>query len=124
MSYQGLFIKDNVDAKDSGKQMALFSEAADIIETILAKESTQILVHCFGGFSRSTSSVLSYLFLKKKLDIREALKEIKCKRDVLPSTQQLAHLASMYNELHGLEAGDEKEDLSRIADYRKLSRKN
>ena len=42
----------------------------------------------------------------------------------MPSTQQLAHLASMYNELHGLEAGDEKEDLSRIADYRKLSRKN
>ena len=124
MSYQGLLIRDNVDAKDTGKQMALFSEAADIIQKILNQDSNQVLVHCFGGFSRSTSCVLSYLFMKQKLDIREALKEIKTKRDVLPSTQQLAHLANMYNTLHGLEAGDEQADLSHIADYRKLSRKS
>ena len=47
---------------------------------------------------------------------------VKSKRDVLPSTQQLAHLTGMYNNLHGLEAGEESEDLSKIADYRMLSR--
>ena len=57
------------------------------------------------------------------MDLREALKMVKSKRDVLPSTQQLAHLTKMYNDLHGLEAGEESEDLTKIADYRKLSRK-
>ena len=56
------------------------------------------------------------------MDLREALKMVKSKRDVLPSTQQLAHLAGMYNALHELEAGEESEDLSKIADYRMLSR--
>ena len=37
LSYHGMVIRDNVDAKDGGKQQALFSEAADVIETILAK---------------------------------------------------------------------------------------
>ena len=68
--------------------------------------------------------MLSYLFLHQKLDIREALKLVKSKRDVLPSAQQLAHLASMYNKLHGLQEGEEKADLTQIADYRMLSRKN
>ena len=37
LSYHGMVIRDNVEAKDDGKQQALFSDAADIIETILSK---------------------------------------------------------------------------------------
>ena len=44
LSYHGMVIRDNVDAKDGGKQQALFSEAADVIETILAKVTFKIII--------------------------------------------------------------------------------
>ena len=50
LSYHGMVIRDNVEAKDDGKQQALFSDAADIIETILSKV-TFIIMYCFIDFA-------------------------------------------------------------------------
>lgn len=65
---------------------------------------------------------MTYLFLKEKLDLGEALKLVKSKRDVLPSTQQLAHLVKMYNEDRNLGMSEEDVNEFKIADYRLLSR--
>ena len=86
------------------------------------QEGSKVVVFCFGGMSRSTSSVLTYLFLKQKLDIRDALQQVKSKRDVLPSAQQLAHLAKMFNKDRGLGEVDENVEEYEMAKYRQLSR--
>ena len=110
ISYQGMVIRDDVDQDDEGQQQKLFREAANVIDNcIKGKDHENILVFCFGGLSRSTSSVLSYLVLKKKMDLKEALKQVKSKRDVHPSAQQLVHLAKMYNVENNLSSP--KEDL-------------
>ena len=44
LTYHGMLIRDNVDAKDDGKQKALFSQAADTIETILSKVTFKITI--------------------------------------------------------------------------------
>ena len=71
--------------------------------------------------SRSTSSVLTYLILKKKLDLREALKTVKSNRDVLPSAQNLAHLTKMFNADRGLGTVEENVEEYETARYRQLS---
>lgn len=80
-----------------------------------------MLVNCFAGLSRSTSCVLAYLVLKKNMDLREALKSVKAKRDVMPSAQQLFFLAKIYNDLHNLESPAE-DDSYAISKFRQLSR--
>ena len=71
--------------------------------------------------SRSTCSVLTYLILKQKLDLREALKTVKTKRDVLPSAQNLAHLVKMFNTDRELGSVNENVDEFEVAKYRQLS---
>ena len=71
--------------------------------------------------SRSTSSVLTYLILKKKLDLRDALRTVKTNRDVLPSAQNLAHLAKMFNSERGFDQVEENVEGYETARYRQLS---
>jgi protein-tyrosine phosphatase len=85
------------------------------------QHGNKILVFCFAGMSRSTSSVLTYLILKKKLDLREALKTVKSNRDVLPSAQNLAHLTKMFNADRGLGTVEENVEEYETARYRQLS---
>ena len=85
------------------------------------QEGNKILVFCFAGMSRSTSSVLTYLILKKRIDLREALKIVKSKRDVLPSAQNLAHLSKMFNYERGYGTVEENVEEYETARYRQLS---
>jgi hypothetical protein len=56
------------------------------------------------------------------MDIGDALKLVKTKRDVLPSAQQLAHVANMSNKAKGLD-NDPSDHEFEIAKYRQLSKK-
>ncbi len=96
-------------------------------------------VNCFGGFSRSTCSVVAYMVLKKNMQADEALRiliakvfkyqytcvvffkdSILLQRDVHPSAQNLAHLARLSNGKHGFESDPADLEFD-LAEYRKLS---
>ena len=70
-------MSDTVKSGDENAS-AKFEAAAGIIKDVLDKESeNKILVNCFGGMSRSTSSVLAYLVIHKRIPADLALKQIK-----------------------------------------------
>ena len=69
----------------------------------------KLLVNCFGGISRSSSSVITYLILNKGMTAQEALSIVKAKRDVWPSNPFLGFLSKISNEKHGFENVVEKE---------------
>ncbi len=54
---------------------------------------------CFGGCSRSASSVMAYLMLKRGLSAVEAVTAVKSRRNVQPSNEFLVLLATMHNHL-------------------------
>ena len=66
-------------------------------------------MNCFAGLSRSSSSVLGYLILKKGMTAQEALTSVKKKRDVWPSNPFLGFLSKLSNDLHGHEHVDEND---------------
>ena len=69
------------------------------------QEGNKVLVVSRYHSTNSTISVLTYLCLKLKLDVRDALRQVKSKRNVLPlftATQQLTILAKMFNKDRGL----------------------
>ena len=61
------------------------------------------MVTCAGGISRSSTTVISYLILKKKISAFEALKQIRKHRDVFPSKQQLLYIAKIHNKVFDYE---------------------
>lgn len=68
----------------SEKALGLFEKAADTINTILKEDAeSRILVNCFGGMSRSTTSVLAYLAIYEKIPADKALAQIKVSRTML-----------------------------------------
>lgn len=58
-----------------------FDEAFTFIEK--ARETTNVLVHCAGGISRSTALLISYMMRKLNIGYDEALKIIKEKRKIV-----------------------------------------
>lgn len=99
--YSGLMISDT-KAQGDPKTLGMFEEAANVLETAIDIDKGKIMVNCFGGISRSATSVLSYLILKKNYSADEAVKVVKAKRDVRPSNECLCYLANMSNRKLGI----------------------
>ena len=78
-----------------------------LINLIKFQDNSKLVVNCFGGISRSASSVATYLILKKGMTAQEALTTLKKGRDVWPSNPNLGFLAKLSNKTHGFESVEE-----------------
>ena len=81
-------LKDNVkdqftclfiNAEDAADEDVLhrFDECFGFIESARQGENGGVLVHCFMGYSRSSTIVLSYLMRKERLSLKEAMDSVK-----------------------------------------------
>jgi protein-tyrosine phosphatase len=75
----------------------------------LFQENVKLVVNCMAGISRSSTSVATYLILKKGMTAQEALTQMKKGRDIWPSNPNLSLLARMSNEKHGHSNPEEKD---------------
>ena len=78
------------------------------------QEGAKLVVNCFAGLSRSSSSVLAYLILKKDLTANAALTAVKMKRDVWPSNAFLTFLSKLSNDKHCLGHVEDDQDFGDI----------
>ena len=61
------------------------------------------MVACWGGMSRSSTIVLCYLIQNKNKTAYEAITQVRSKRDIIPSKQQLIYIARLHNNVFGYE---------------------
>ena len=79
-------------------------EAVEAIHKLMiSQESAKVMVTCAAGISRSSSTVLCYMIIKKDISAYDALKEIRQFRDVYPSKQQLMYVAKVHNKKFGFD---------------------
>ena len=79
-------------------------EAVEAIHKLMiSQESAKVMVTCAAGISRSSSTVLCYMIIKKNISAYDALKEIRQFRDVYPSKQQLMYVAKVHNKKFGFD---------------------
>merc|ERR1711892_39984 len=84
---RNLEINDKSDVSISD----FFNTAADWVHAALQSEG-KVLVNCWQGASRSTTIVLAYLVKCQKMDLKEAVRMVKEKRDVRPNAGFLEQL--------------------------------
>ena len=74
------------------------------------------MVSCFGGVSRSSTTVVSYLIKNRQMTAYDALTALRTHRNVNPSKQQLLYIAKLHNKIHGfknINEDDYKEGISK-----------
>lgn len=64
--------------------MPFLEPTANHIDQAL-KSGGKVLVHCCEGFSRAPTVVTSYLMHHQNMDVRDALKQVRSKREVCPN---------------------------------------
>ena len=57
-------------------------------------------MHCQQGVSRSASIVLAFLMLKRSMDIKEAVKTVRAKREIFPNDGFLKQLCELNETLN------------------------
>jgi len=83
-----------IDAEDSAEQDLLhhMDDCFRFIETARCSENGGVLVHCFMGYSRSATIVLSYLMRKEGLSLKEAKESVMKLRNIGPNEGFLRQL--------------------------------
>ena len=62
--------------------------------------SGRVYVHCQQGVSRSASIVLAFLMLKRSMNIKEAVKTVRAKREIFPNDGFLKQLCELNETLN------------------------
>ena len=67
-----------VDAEDSAEEDLIhhFDDCFRFIESARSEDNGGVLVHCFMGYSRSSTIVLSYLMRKEGLSLKDATSDV------------------------------------------------
>lgn len=105
--YEEVVMNDFCSLEDGGIQLNKFKKCSDMVQKFFSgQDDAKVVVNCFAGLSRSSSTVLAYLILHKNLSAVEALKLVKTNRDILPNNYNLANLAKIHNEKYGFEVGN------------------
>ena len=76
-------------------------EICDYIDSALEKGGT-VVVNCREGVSRSSTSVLAFLVLRRGLSLVDALTTVRGKRNVIPNGRFLQELIEIEEELKGI----------------------
>lgn len=76
-----------VDAEDSAEEDLLhhFDDCFHFIESARGDDNGGVLVHCFMGYSRSSTIVLSYLMRKEGLSLKDATENVMKLRNIGPN---------------------------------------
>ena len=90
ITYKGIRAEDS--SKFSFKPY--FAEICDFIEGALEKGGT-VVVNCREGVSRSSTSVIAFLMLRRNLSLVEALTTVREKRNVVPNQNFLKELIEL-----------------------------
>uniref|UniRef100_A0A8C7T9C7 Dual specificity protein phosphatase n=1 Tax=Oncorhynchus mykiss TaxID=8022 RepID=A0A8C7T9C7_ONCMY len=77
-----------------------FYSAAKFIKTALSSPTSNVLVHCAMGLSRSSSLVLAYLMIDKNLTLVDAIKAVAANRNICPNAGFLEQLRDLDKQLH------------------------
>uniref|UniRef100_A0A3B1J3B8 Dual specificity protein phosphatase n=1 Tax=Astyanax mexicanus TaxID=7994 RepID=A0A3B1J3B8_ASTMX len=72
-----------------------FYPTARFIHTARTQHSGKVLVHCARGISRSATLVLAYLMIYEGLTVSEAIKAVRCHRNILPNAGFLQQLREL-----------------------------
>ncbi|KAH9623701.1 hypothetical protein KSS87_013415 [Heliosperma pusillum] len=95
--YRNFSISDEEDSNIS----SIFDEACNFIDDV-ERASGKVLVHCFEGRSRSATTVLAYLMLRKNLTLLEAWNALKkVHRRAQPNDGFAKVLLDLDKRLHG-----------------------
>ena len=78
-----------------------FKEICDYIDTALEKGGT-VIVNCREGVSRSSTSVLAFLVLRRDMSLVDALTTVRGKRNVIPNARFLQELIEIEEEMKGI----------------------
>lgn len=83
-----------INAEDAADEDLLhrFDESFGFIESARQQENGGVLVHCFMGYSRSSTIVLSYLMRKEGLSLKDAMDSVKKLRNIGPNAGFLHQL--------------------------------
>lgn len=81
-----------------------FNSAADFIESALEKSDGKILVHCGEGISRSSTLVIAYLMIKKRMNVADAIRTVVKHRNILPNQGFLLQLCQLNDELFKIQS--------------------
>ncbi|XP_020351200.1 dual specificity protein phosphatase 13 isoform X2 [Oncorhynchus kisutch] len=73
---------------------------AKFIKTALSSPTSNVLVHCAMGLSRSSSLVLAYLMIDKNLTLVDAIKAVAANRNICPNAGFLEQLRDLDKQLH------------------------
>jgi protein-tyrosine phosphatase len=102
--YDEVVMNDFCSLEDGGVQFRKLKKCADMVKKFFcSREDAKVVVNCFAGLSRSSSTVLSYLILHQNMSAVDAIKAVKSKRDILPNSYNLANVAKIHNEKYRYE---------------------
>ena len=104
ITYKGFSLGDFISSDHDSTHESTMLEAVEAIHKLMiSQESAKVMVTCAAGISRSSSTVLCYMIMKKNISAYDALKEIRQFRDVYPSKQQLMYVAKVHNKKFGFD---------------------
>lgn len=74
-----------------------FEQAAQFIDDAL-RQNGKVLVHCRQGISRSATLVIAFLMIKRGMNVQEAVRRVRNRREVIPNEGFLKQLCVL-NEI-------------------------
>ena len=104
ITYKGMEMSDARTFEENPRQEDEVLEAVNYVDSVIqSNESNKIMVNCFGGISRSSTVILSYMILKKNFGAHEAIRTVRSKQEIIPSKLYLSILAKLHNTVHGFD---------------------
>lgn len=97
-----------------------FFQCADFISEALRSDG-KVLVHCGEGISRSSTTVIAYLMIKRGFDVKEAVRTVVKHRNILPNQGFLLQLCQLNDQLKTMAKSEREASMSPANSFRESS---